>query len=119
MEMEEMMACLLAKMKPEIRTNQAKADDNLKEMMEDMTASQELLKEEMLAKLNAHHKRVMARMDSQLEKMEAVEDVFDKRFNKMDITLLEANRGRSETVAKLQDTPKEEAVVETIEALEK
>jgi hypothetical protein len=32
METEQMMACLLAEMKAEIRTNQAKADANLKEM---------------------------------------------------------------------------------------
>jgi hypothetical protein len=36
-----------------------------------MRASQEVLKEEILAKLDAHHKRMMARMDPQLEKMEA------------------------------------------------
>jgi hypothetical protein len=42
-------------------------------LKEQMRASQELLKEEMLAKLHvdAHHERMMARMDSQLEKMEA------------------------------------------------
>jgi hypothetical protein len=57
METEQMTARLLTKMKAEIRTSQAKADGNLKEMMEEMTASQELLKEEMLAKLNAHHKK--------------------------------------------------------------
>jgi hypothetical protein len=33
-----------------------------------MGASQELLKEEMMAKLEAHYERMMARMDSQLEK---------------------------------------------------
>lgn len=75
-----MMACLLT----EIRTNQAKADANLKEMMEEITASQELLKKEMLAKLNAHHERMTARM-------EAVVDGFDKRLDKMDTTVLEAN----------------------------
>jgi hypothetical protein len=62
--MEEMMACLLAEMK----INQAKTNANLKEMR----VSQKLLKEEMLAKLNGHHERMMARMDShQLYKMEA------------------------------------------------
>jgi hypothetical protein len=50
--------------------------------------------------------------------MEAVEDVFDKRFNKMDTTVLKANRERSETVVEQQDTPKEEAMVEIIGTLE-
>jgi hypothetical protein len=36
-----------------------------------MRVSQELLKEEMLAKFDVHHERMMARMDSKLEKMEA------------------------------------------------
>jgi hypothetical protein len=36
-----------------------------------MRASQELLKEEMLAKSGVHHESMVARMDSQLEKMEA------------------------------------------------
>jgi hypothetical protein len=36
MEMEQMMACLLAEMKDEIRTNQAKANVNLKEIKEEM-----------------------------------------------------------------------------------
>jgi hypothetical protein len=36
-----------------------------------MKADHELLKEEMLAKLGAHQERMMTRMDSQLEKMEA------------------------------------------------
>jgi hypothetical protein len=40
-------------------------------MGEEMTASQELLKEEMLAKLDIHHESMVARMGSQLEKIEA------------------------------------------------
>jgi hypothetical protein len=39
-------------------------------LKEEMTSSQELLKEEMLPKLDACHKKMMARMLSQLEKME-------------------------------------------------
>jgi hypothetical protein len=50
------MACLLE----EMRANQAKADANLREM-----------KEEMLAKLDAHHGRMLARIDSQLEKIQS------------------------------------------------
>jgi hypothetical protein len=36
MEMEQMMACLLAEMKAEIRTNQANTDTSLKEIKEEM-----------------------------------------------------------------------------------
>jgi hypothetical protein len=48
MEMEQMMACPLAKM----RINQGKTDANLKEIR----ANQELLKEEMLAKMGPNKK---------------------------------------------------------------
>jgi hypothetical protein len=37
----------------------------------EMKAGQEIMKEEMLAKLDDHLERMMSRMDSQLEKMEA------------------------------------------------
>jgi hypothetical protein len=56
----------------------------------------------------------MARMNSQLEKMEAAVDVFEERLNKMATTDLEANREKSEAVAEQQDAHKEEAAVETI-----
>jgi hypothetical protein len=36
-----------------------------------MRAGQERLQDEILATLDAHHESMMARMDSQLEKMEA------------------------------------------------
>jgi hypothetical protein len=45
----------------------------------------------MRATLDAHHERMIARMDSQLEKMEAAVDVSEERLNKMDTTLLEVN----------------------------
>jgi hypothetical protein len=67
MEMEQVMARMLAEMKAEIRTNQAQTAANLREMR----AGQELLEEEMPTKLDAHHERMMARMGSQLEKVEA------------------------------------------------
>jgi hypothetical protein len=64
MKMEQMMARLLAKIKAGIRINQAKTDANLR----DMGADQELLKEEILAKMEtdqemmeAHHERMMAK----------------------------------------------------------
>jgi hypothetical protein len=67
MEVEQMLACLLA----EIRTSGDKIKASLKEtradqkcMKEEMRAGQEFLKEEMLAKLNFHHERMMGRMDS-------------------------------------------------------
>jgi hypothetical protein len=50
MEMEIMMARLLA----EIKTNQDNTDENLKEIREQMRADQELLKEELLAKLQTN-----------------------------------------------------------------
>jgi hypothetical protein len=59
-----------------------------------------------------------ARMDSQLEKMEAMVDVFEERLKKMDTTDFEANRGKLETVVEQQDVPKEEAVLKTFGALE-
>jgi hypothetical protein len=63
MGMQQMMECLLAK----IDANQAKTEAIIREFR----ADQEPLKEEILAKLDVHHERMMARMDSQLEKMEA------------------------------------------------
>jgi outer membrane protein TolC len=42
---------VLREMREDIKTNQAKADANLREIR----ASQELLKEEMLDRLDAHH----------------------------------------------------------------
>jgi hypothetical protein len=53
----------------------------------------------------------MARMDSQLEKMEDTMDVFKEKLNKMDTTDLEANREKSGPVAEQQDALKEEAPV--------
>jgi hypothetical protein len=79
MEVEQMMACLLE----EMRTNQAKADTNLKLIKEDIKTNQE-----MLAKLEANQERMMAQMDSQLEKMEAC-------LGKMEATDLEANPGET------------------------
>jgi hypothetical protein len=55
MEMEQMMAHLLA----EIRTNQDKAAANLKKIKDEMMARLE-------AKINAHHERMMASLDSHL-----------------------------------------------------
>jgi hypothetical protein len=67
---EQMMECLLGKvaaMQEKVVSHYENMDTTLREM----TAGQELLKEEMLTKLDAHHERMMARIGSQLEKMEA------------------------------------------------
>jgi predicted glycosyltransferase len=101
MEMEQMMTRLLA----EIRTNR-----------KEMRAVQEHLKEEMMAKLNAHYERIMTRTDSQLETMEAARDISEEMLNKMDSTDLEANREKSEVLAEQQDVPKAEDAVKNIGA---
>jgi hypothetical protein len=48
----------------------------------------------MMARLDAHHERMMTRMDSEPEKIEATVDVFEGRLNKMDTILLEASRDK-------------------------
>jgi hypothetical protein len=63
----------------------------------------ELLKEEMLAKLGVHHERLIARMVSQLEKMEATD--------------LEANPEEIESKTVYEEVPKEEGTAETLGAL--
>jgi hypothetical protein len=57
---------------------------------------------------------MMARMDSQPEKMEAVIDVFEEGLDKMDTTELEDNPKKSDAIEKHQEVPKEEAAVEII-----
>jgi carbamate kinase len=59
----------------------------------------------MLAKLDAHHKRMMARMVSLLEKMEAAVKFFEERLKKMDITDLEADQEMFEAVVKAAGHP--------------
>jgi hypothetical protein len=64
MEMEQRMACLLDKMKAEIRTNQAKVDANLKEIKEEIMARLEAMiqnnQDEMLAKMETNQERMEA-----------------------------------------------------------
>jgi hypothetical protein len=50
-----------------LKSEQRKTDDTLNVLQ----VGQELLKEEMLAKMEAHHERQMAKMDSRLEILEA------------------------------------------------
>jgi hypothetical protein len=59
----------------------------------------------MLAKLDAHHERVMAGMDSQLEKLEVC-------LGKTEVADLEANSEEIESEAEHEEVPKEEAAVE-------
>jgi hypothetical protein len=66
----------------------------------------------MLAKFDGHHERMMARMDSQLEKME------DCLGNKK-ATDLESNPEEVQYKAVNEEVPKEEATVETLQALKK
>jgi hypothetical protein len=69
-----------------MKANQAKTDASLREM-----------KEGMLAMLDTHYERMMAKIDSQLEKTEATEEI--------------------ESKAEHDRVPKEEAAVETVRAL--
>jgi hypothetical protein len=71
MEMEQMMACLLAEMKAVIRTNEAKVDISLKEIMARLKAMIPNYREKIMAKLVAHHEMMTVMMDSQPEKIEA------------------------------------------------
>jgi hypothetical protein len=79
--------------------NQAKMDTKPKEM-----------KDEMLVKMEAHHERMMARMDSQLEKMEVC-------LGNTGAKDLEANPKETECEVKHEEVPKEEAAVESFGAL--
>jgi hypothetical protein len=102
MEVEQMMACLLGKIKTNqehlkeaIKANKAERDTKLREKH---------LKEEMLDKLDVHHKRMAARMDSQLQKMDAC-------LGKMEATDLEANPERKKSVAVHEKVLKEEVAL--------
>jgi hypothetical protein len=71
---------------------------------EEIRADQEYLKEETLTKLHSHHEGMMARTDSQPEKMEATD--------------FEANSDEIESESEHEEVPKEEAAVESTGALE-
>jgi uncharacterized protein YgiM (DUF1202 family) len=102
MEMEQMMALLLAEKKAKRRTNQAKADADLKEIEEEMTARLETMIQKTQERMETNQekngqvrcpiRKDDGQMDSQLEKMEAAVDVFEERFKKMDTADLETNR---------------------------
>jgi hypothetical protein len=83
-------------------TEQDKMDANVKEKR----AGEELLKEEILTKLDAHHERVRARMDSQLEKVETC-------LGKKEAMNLEASLEEIKSEVDCEEVPKEETTVET------
>jgi multidrug resistance efflux pump len=100
----------IKEIKADIKTSQAKADASLREMREEVRVSQELLKEEILARSDAHHKRMMARVLFQLEKMVAC-------LGEMEAMDLEANSEEIKSKTEHEEVPKEEAVLETFGAL--
>jgi hypothetical protein len=89
-------------MNEEIRTTEVNTNVNLKNMKEEISAGQNYLKEEMIAKLDARHERLMARMYSQLEKMEVC-------LEKTEATDLEANPEERESKSVHKEVLKEEA----------
>jgi hypothetical protein len=98
------MEHLLAKMD----ANQANTEATLKELKVGL----QHLKEEMLVKLDAYHKRTMARMNFQLAKMEACPE-------KTEATNFKANPEEIQVKAEHEEVPKEEAAVKTIRELKK
>jgi hypothetical protein len=60
MEMEQIIACLLAEIKIEIRTNQAKTDANLKEMKEEMTSRPEAMIMNNQERMKPNHEKMDA-----------------------------------------------------------
>jgi hypothetical protein len=99
MEIEQMMAHLLA----EIRTNREETRAGQEFLKEEILTEKETNQEKMMSKLNASHEVMMARMDSQLEKMNN--------------TVLEVNREHSLSKSDHQEVLKEEAAVKNIRAL--
>jgi hypothetical protein len=114
MEMEQMMTHLLAEIrinpeeissnKAKTDANQAKTDANLSEIREERRAGQGLLKEEMRVKLDVQNERMMACMNSDLEKMEAY-------LGKTEATDMEANPESEESISVYEEVSKEEAAV--------
>jgi hypothetical protein len=70
------------------------------------------MKEEMLAKLDAIHERMMAQMDSHLKKMKVC-------LGKTEAMDAEANPEETESEAEHQEVSKQEATMETYGALKK
>jgi hypothetical protein len=86
--------------------NQIKADATLKQIKEEMMVRLEAMiqnKENMMAKLDAHHERMMARTKACLAKTETTD--------------LEANQEATESESEHEKVPKEVTAVETFGAL--
>jgi hypothetical protein len=121
-----MMECLVAaieKMDVKIDANQKHMITNQEHLKEEMGVSQKFLKDIILAKMDTNQERMDAKLDghqesmmakkSQLEEMKNAVDVCEKRLNKKDNMDLETSREKSNAVAEQQDVPKEEAAVKT------
>jgi hypothetical protein len=106
--MQEKMGANLKEIKEDIKTNQARANTNQKEIR----IGQKLLKEEMLAKMETNQERMMDKMDLQPVKLEAC-------LGKTGATDLETNPEEIESEAEHKEVPKEEAAVKTVRALKK
>jgi hypothetical protein len=110
MEVKQMMARMLAEMKAEIRTNQAKADTNVKEIR----AGKELLKE-MLAKMDAKidaNLKIITEMKSWQEETKAI-------LEKWKANPEETDQNKTRSKAEHEELPKEEATVKPVRAIKK
>jgi hypothetical protein len=120
MEMEQMMACLLADIKAEIRTNQAEMEANQakmeasqREMRQEMRAGQELMKEEMLTKMATNQEMMITKMNAHQERMDSWLEILEAFLEKMEaMEVIESELGH-------QEVTKEEATVQTFGALKK
>jgi hypothetical protein len=77
---------------------------SLEQMKAKLGPHQEEIRTNVIAKLDTHHERMMARMDSQLQKMETCRE-------KTNATDLEANPEEIESEVEHEEVPKEEAAV--------
>jgi hypothetical protein len=118
-DLREMGEEIMARLEAMLQNNQEKTDANQKEIR----VGQELLKEEMLAKMESNqermdamldslHERMIARMGSHIEKMEAC-------LGKTEAMNLEAKPEKIQSEAENEEVPKEEVTVETFGALER
>jgi hypothetical protein len=124
MKMEQLMEHLIAaimwlkamihKNQTETQANQAKTDPNLREIR----AGQEHLKEEMKAKMDSHHEKLMTLVKADKEKIEAIREACLEKTESC-LESKEPVRLELESIAVHEDIPKEEAIVKTVGALKK
>jgi hypothetical protein len=76
MKIKQVMARMLVEMKPEVRTDEAKAEAKADTNLKQIRAYQEILKEEILArmeaKMDSHHEKLMTTMKACKEKVETM-----------------------------------------------